>query len=266
MVGMARKRLVLQQNSRSCSLIVLNSNQIITTRSQAKELGLRHYFTGKPCVRGHVEKRFTSTGQCSICMNGHSEAWRKANPEKISEAQAQWRAKQPKPPKKPSISKTRRELNRKYRLKKRGFPNANMDIRCIPLDPMVQWEIYYEKQKDKIAQKQLEYRQRNRDALKQAWIEWYSKNRVSQIEKSAMRRKKVLMATPAWLTNEQRKQITEIYFLSIKLSEKTGILHHVDHIVPISGKNVCGLHVPWNLRAIPANDNLSKSNKLIDAA
>jgi hypothetical protein len=71
-----------------------------------------------------------------------------------------------------------------------------------------------------------------------------------------------LQRMPSWLTDDQVREIVAKYQLAAKLSIETGIKHHVDHIVPLQGKTVSGLHVPWNLQVIPALDNLRKSNKL----
>lgn len=74
----------------------------------------------------------------------------------------------------------------------------------------------------------------------------------------AKRRTSKLHATPQW---SDLKRIEAIYAEAQRLTMETGVVHHVDHIVPLQGKNVCGLHVSWNLRAIPALENLTKSNK-----
>lgn len=70
-----------------------------------------------------------------------------------------------------------------------------------------------------------------------------------------------LLATPSWLTIKQKYEIGEFYYAAMKLEEETGTKYHVDHIIPLQGKNVCGLHVPWNLQVIPAKENLSKGNR-----
>lgn len=67
----------------------------------------------------------------------------------------------------------------------------------------------------------------------------------------AARRKQVKRATPPWA---DLNEIEAIY-----LNRPEGF--HVDHIVPLNGKTVCGLHVPWNLQYLPSKDNLMKSNK-----
>jgi len=78
---------------------------------------------------------------------------------------------------------------------------------------------------------------------------------------SSKKRAIKLQAAPKWLTENQLKDIKEFYFCAKQLELETGIRYHVDHIIPLQGKTVCGLHVPWNLQVIPAIENIKKSNK-----
>lgn len=67
-------------------------------------------------------------------------------------------------------------------------------------------------------------------------------------------------ATPIWLTPEQKKEIIYLYEYAQECRVLTGDEYQVDHIIPIRGKNVCGLHVPWNLQVLPSDLNRRKSN------
>lgn len=71
----------------------------------------------------------------------------------------------------------------------------------------------------------------------------------------AMRRARRIQATPKWLTDQQKQDIKNIY-----ISCPSG--HEVDHIVALQGKNVSGLHVPWNLQHLPSIVNRAKGNKV----
>lgn len=79
--------------------------------------------------------------------------------------------------------------------------------------------------------------------------------------KTARRRAQKRKATPHWLTEDHWKQIEQFYIEAAVLKIQTAIPHEVDHQIPLVGKNVCGLHVPWNLKVITRNENRKKSRK-----
>ena len=83
-------------------------------------------------------------------------------------------------------------------------------------------------------------------------------------ESVASRKAHIRQATPKWLTKEHKQQIKAFYIEADRLKRETGIDHEVDHIVPVRGGIVNGLHVPWNLRVITAAENQKKNRKLIE--
>lgn len=81
--------------------------------------------------------------------------------------------------------------------------------------------------------------------------------------KVAQRKAAKLQQTPKWLTKTQLNEIEAFYILAKELQWLSEELLHVDHIVPLQGKNVSGLHVPWNLQILPASLNISKGNRCV---
>lgn len=79
----------------------------------------------------------------------------------------------------------------------------------------------------------------------------------------SLRRRRFRDATPLWITPAQKASIRKLYEQAAELSKITGERYVVDHIVPLRSHEVCGLHVPWNLRVITQEENLKKSNKLV---
>jgi hypothetical protein len=92
---------------------------------------------------------------------------------------------------------------------------------------------------------------------------WKANNKTQVLADNKVRRRKHREATPPWLTRKQKSEIRQLYQIAITMTQTTGEQYVVDHIVPLRGESVCGLHVPWNLRVITQEENLAKSNKLL---
>lgn len=108
------------------------------------------------------------------------------------------------------------------------------------------------------------YYEANKEKFKAWTLGWMRKNKAVVNARTMEYHIKKVSSTPNWLNDSMRNDIRRCYAEACELTKTTGVKHHVDHIIPIRGKNVCGLHVPWNLRVITAAENVRKSNKIIE--
>lgn len=193
----------------------------LVSKTEARSQGLTRYFTGRPCKRGHVAERFVSTKHCVRCAGEASSMWKKANPAKCCAVRNAWAA-------------ANRERSRTI---KAAWNKANP-----------------EGQKAR-SRKWFLLNQEKANAATAAW-------RQSHPDKccalAARRHAALLKRIPAWA---DLSKIRTFYQKARELTESTGVEHHVDHIIPLRGKTVSGLHVETNLQVIPALANLSKGNR-----
>ena len=129
--------------------------------------------------------------------------------------------------------------------------------------------------RDDIKDRKIDWYQANRDAvinraktrpaekLREYRNVWKENNVLQVRADTKARRRKHRDATPPWLTRKQKTEIRQLYQIAITMTKTTGEQYVVDHIVPLRSPDVCGLHVPWNLRVITREENLKKSNKLL---
>jgi hypothetical protein len=185
-----------------------------TSYKDALNLGLSMYFTGIPCIRGHLTSRYASSKECFFCRKDKN-----LNIE-IKKKQKEF-----------SI-KNKEKIN--IRAKERYKLNKNFET----IRYLAKWV-------------------NNKEAMKARTKNWEKKNpeKRKALSKAgnAIRKYKIKQQCPKWANKENIK--------NIYLNCPNG--YHVDHIVPLKGKKVSGLHVEYNLQYLTASENCKKHNKFL---
>jgi hypothetical protein len=131
----------------------------------------------------------------------------------------------------------------------------NRDAR---LDKAKQWR---DANKDRQAAAIKAWRESNPERTAAMYRDWAQRNRDKVNAKWMKREASKKHRTPSWLTEDELWMIEQVYDIAATRTAMLGIEFHVDHIVPLQGKTVSGLHVPWNLQVLPAKLNRQKSNR-----
>lgn len=261
----------------------------LTAREAARKLGLKRYFTGQPCKRGHVAERFVGCRKCCVCSHARTVQWQAENPEKQKAVVAK------------TVLKHRDQIAAKRRIyvaankekvraaAKRSYLKSLDKIKGRRIKNKEQGKVvraaWLIANREKVKAQTKAWNKANKDKLNEYYRRWRDKNpekvaqasaayraatkeqrrayrRATSAQRNAYatkRRTAKLNACPKWLSLDALMAMESVFVEAKNLTKTTGVSYHVDHIVPLLGQDVCGLHVPWNLRAIPAKINLSKN-------
>lgn len=206
-------------------------------RRAAKIAGQPHYFTGKPCAKGHIAMRHVRNGECMECARGRALETYYRNPIKAAEKARAWNARNP--------GRKRNNFMKWAAANKSYFP---------------EWRA---KNPDRVKAADEKYREANREKRRANRSEWGRKNpeKSRAICRNRRARQKASRGRHSGADEAEilRLQKGKCAFASLNLSWCTKRIggehpHHLDHIKPLSKggandrKNLQALCVACNAR------------------
>jgi hypothetical protein len=208
------------------------------SRKEAQQAGATRYFTGEPCKHGHIAERLVSTRTCVACHVATQREYRRTHPEAVSATEARRHAK-----------------HRDKRLAKSKAWQQSHPEQCIAWSTA--WAEANPERKRAINKA---WRIANAPKVRADLVAWRAANpehvRAKGLFYRNQRRAAQLQRTPAWA---DFKKIEEVYQDAREFRE-AGIEVDVDHVIPLQGDLVSGLHVHQNLRVCLSSVNRAKSN------
>ena len=237
-------------------------------REVAAERGIGKYILNAPCIHGHLAPRYVTSAMCTECSRIKLRDRYAKNPEKWKQVSREnWRKDiEHKRAKSRDTAKKLRQTNPERVAQYEKTKIAKMKADAI------KWEKEkarqrkkqanaYKKDPEKHKQRSKDYRADpvKRDQVNLKCREYKKMNshviKELNLKHNPLRRAAKIHRTPPWLTDEDKRQMTELY----RKARELGM--HVDHIIPLQGKKVSGLHVPSNLQLLTPTENQRKRDK-----
>lgn len=202
----------------------------------------------KTCTKCNVEKPFEgfsfSKGKyvaaCKTCVNERSAQWYAANKERHLANSKEWF----------EANKERKQATIK------AWSIANKEK--IAQDAAAR---YIANKEEILAENRAKYHA-NIEKERARSSAYFQKNKETHRARVAKYRKARIERTPAWTDESDMLRMKCYYQVAKMRTRETGVIWSVDHIVPLQGENVSGLHVSWNLQVITKAENIAKGNRL----
>lgn len=210
----------------------------ILLRKDAIKQGLKRYFNGVPCPRGHIAERLVKGG-CLVCDRADTLVRARANSEGRARRTREYRALHPE-----KADKAKKNWNAKNPARVKALKSASQ-----------------KRNRASANERQRRYVEANKEAVYARTGAWSKANPAKTTAKTRRYQTTKLQRTPKWADQDE---ILGMYELAA-LFRNAGLDVEVDHEIPLRGKTVSGLHVANNLQLIHSAINKSKSNHFIGA-